>query len=310
MPVHPVRATRLRRAWYDSPWRIAGRAVSCAVTILLVALTVALAVVPKLTGGTTLTVLTGSMEPTLSPGDVAVVRGIDVADVCAEVAVGDIITFFPTTDDPSLITHRVVGKSVGSFEDGTSCRLLTQGDANSAADDPVSPEQVRGVFLYGLPRLGQVREWAGEHTQALLVAGAAALIGWGLWSTLRRPRTRVVALTTVPGPGSDHARPTEGPSRSSEHHASWPDPWAVDPRHAGRHPEGRRPAGPHDGGPVQTDPCPPAAPGTGPSSTDLRERELALRELELALRERELELAARQAEAARAAAPAADEVDR
>lgn len=194
---------RVRRSWYDSPWRIAGQALSSALVIVLIALTVALFVVPKLTGGTSMTVLSGSMEPTFAPGDVIVVKGVDTGDVCAEVGVGDIVTYFPEQDDPTLISHRVVGKTVGTFEDGTDCRLVTQGDANSAVDEPVSPEQVRGVFLYGIPKLGWLRQWAGDNVQALMIAGAVLLIGWGLWSTVRRPKTRVYAL-----PGTGPAAPT------------------------------------------------------------------------------------------------------
>ncbi|MFB9955484.1 hypothetical protein [Cellulomonas denverensis] len=54
------------------------------------------------------------------------------------------------------------------------------------------------MFLYGIPKLGWLRQWTGDHVQVLMIAGAIALIGWGLWSTLRRPRTRVYA---VPGTG-------------------------------------------------------------------------------------------------------------
>lgn len=191
-------AVRVRGAWYDSPWRIAGQALSSAVVVVLVALIVALVAVPKLTGGASLTVLSGSMEPTFAPGDVIVVRGVDTADVCAEVGVGDIVTYFPEADDPTLISHRVIGKTIGTFDDGTHCRLVTRGDANSAVDEPVSPEQVRGSFLYGIPGLGWVRQWTGEHLQPLLIAAAVALIGWGIWSSVRKPRTRVYAMPADP----------------------------------------------------------------------------------------------------------------
>lgn len=248
------RAVRLRPAWYDSPWRIAGHAVSAALTIVVLAAVVALLVVPRVTGGASLTVLTGSMEPSLRPGDVVVTRGIDVDQVCSEVAIGTIVTYLPNPGDPALITHRVVGKTVGTFEDGTSCRLITQGDNNSAVDDPVSPAQVRGVFLYGLPKLGWARQWVGDNVQAVLVAAAVALVGYGLWSTTRRPRTRVLAL-----PGSAPAG-------------------ATNPTGAGGGPS-PQPPGPWPGDPVST-----------VREQELRERELAVRERELALREQELAL--------------------
>ena len=61
---------RIPRSWYESPWRIAGRAVWIAFVVTLLALIAALLVVPRVSGGTSLTVLTGSMEPTFAPGDV------------------------------------------------------------------------------------------------------------------------------------------------------------------------------------------------------------------------------------------------
>lgn len=198
-------------AWFDSPWRIAGRALSWALMTVVVAVVLGLAVVPRVLGGDALTVLSGSMEPTFSPGDVVVVRGIDPSAVCTDVSIGTIVTYFPKPNDPTLITHRVVGKTIGTFDDGTQCRLLTQGDANSAVDAPVSPRQVRGVFLYGVPGLGWVRQWVGDNITVVAVAAGALLIGWGLWSTLRRPRSTVVSLPRSTAPPSATASAADAP---------------------------------------------------------------------------------------------------
>lgn len=256
------RPVRVSGAWYDSPWRIAGHAVGTALALVLIGLVLALAVVPRLSGGASLTVLTGSMEPTFAPGDVIVVKGVDAADVCAEVGVGDIVTFFPEPNDPALISHRVIGKTIGTFDDGTSCRLVTQGDANSAVDEPVSPEQVRGVFQYGVPKLGWVRQWVGDHAQAVVVVAALALIALGVASGTRKPRTRIYAA-----PGG-----TEGPVG------------------LGGVPADVAPA------PAATAPVAPALDAEDLAhERALRERDLDLRERELELRERELELARLQA---------------
>jgi signal peptidase len=193
------RPVRLSGAWYDSPWRIAGHAIGTALALVMVGIFLALFLVPRLSGGASLTVLTGSMEPTFSPGDVIVVRGIDAADVCAEVGVGQIVTFYPQPNDPALISHRVIGKTIGTYDDGTSCRLITQGDANSAVDAPVSPQQVRGTFLYGVPKLGWARQWVGDNLQTVLVVGAVALVAVGIASSMRKPRTRVYAPPAAPG---------------------------------------------------------------------------------------------------------------
>lgn len=187
----PARTASTR--WYDSPWQIVGRAVGTALAIAVLGALLALVVVPRLLSGDSLTVLSGSMEPTFSPGDVVVVKGVSENSVCADVSVGSIVTFFPEPNDPTLITHRVVGKTIGTFEDGSSCRLITQGDANSAVDAPVSPAQVRGLFMYGVPGLGWIRQWAGQNPALLGGIGAAVVVGWILWGALRKPRTTVVA---------------------------------------------------------------------------------------------------------------------
>lgn len=238
-------AGRIQKSWYESPWRIAGRAVSIAFVVAVIALIAALLVVPRVAGGSSLTVLTGSMEPTLTPGDVVAVRGVAPDQVCTEIGVGDIVTYLPEPGNPALITHRVVGKTVGTFDDGTDCRLITQGDANSAADAPVSPEQVRGSFLYSLPALGWVRQWVSENLMMLGIVLGAGLLGYGLWSTFRRPRTRVIMTS-----GSDGGTAVAGGSASASVSAPAAEP------------------SPHD---------------LRVRELDLRERELAVRAQELQL---------------------------
>lgn len=254
------RPVRVSGAWYDSPWRIAGHAVGTALALVLIGLVLALAVVPRLSGGASLTVLTGSMEPTFAPGDVIVVKGVDAADVCAEVGVGEIVTFFPEPNDPALISHRVIGKTIGTFDDGTSCRLVTQGDANSAVDEPVSPEQVRGVFQYGVPKLGWVRQWVGDNIQAVVVVAALALLALGIASGTRKPRTRIYAAGGTDGPAGLGGLPVD--------------------------------VAPAPAAPAATAPVAPALDAEDLAhERALRERDLDLRERELELRERELELA-------------------
>ncbi|QIM19226.1 signal peptidase I [Leucobacter coleopterorum] len=191
--------------WSTSPWQIVGRAVMSALVISAVVVLLALVVVPRVMGGDSLTVLSGSMEPTFAPGDVVVVKGTDEVGVCNDVSVGAIVTYFPKANDPALITHRVIGKTIGTFEDHTQCRLITQGDANSSVDEPVSPTQVRGVFMYGIPKLGWARQWVGENPMLALAALVAVLVIAGGWSATRKPRTTVI---TAPRQGSGMMKQT------------------------------------------------------------------------------------------------------
>ena len=184
MPARTLTPTRAN----GHGWHIVGRVVSLLVTMALIALVTAVFVAPRLMGGASLTVLTGSMRPTLQPGDVAVVRGIEPSKVCQEIGIGQIVTFMPNPDDASLVTHRVVAKTVGSFDDGTRCRLITQGDANNAADQPVSPVQVRAVFMYAVPWLGWVRQWASDNPIPVFAIAGVAAVGVLIWDR-RRPKT-------------------------------------------------------------------------------------------------------------------------
>ncbi|MDR3360405.1 MAG: signal peptidase I [Bifidobacteriaceae bacterium] len=156
-----------------------------ALVIVLVALAVALAVVPRVVHGAALTVLTGSMEPTFSPGDMIVVEGVENPE--QDIEIGDVITFMPNPDDPTLITHRVVSKSINPVE-GTS--FVTQGDANSAADEPILPKQIRGEFMYAIPYIGHATSWLSAHTPWIGAAAGVGLIVYGLFSVFRGSRRR------------------------------------------------------------------------------------------------------------------------
>ncbi|GAA4730793.1 hypothetical protein GCM10023328_07200 [Modestobacter marinus] len=128
------------------------------------ALLLAVSVAPTVVGWETTVVLSGSMEPGVSPGDVAVVRPVPIADL----AVGDVLL----VDDPDapgrLRLHRLV-----AVEDGG---LRLQGDANPTPDPQlVDPSTVHGVGALRLPALGLPVLWAAEG-RALPLAGGAALL--------------------------------------------------------------------------------------------------------------------------------------
>lgn len=257
MPRNRIRSTRtgqgagLRLARVPgSLWQSLGAFLGAIVAGVIIVAVATLFLIPRILGGDSLTVLTGSMEPSLTPGDVVAVRGIAEEDVCADVSIGDIVTYYPTPDDPALITHRVIAKTVGNYDDGTSCRLILQGDANSAPDDPVSPEQVRGVFLYGIPAVGWARSWVEDNK--ILVFSIFALLALGVYALDRaRPRTRI---RTIAGA---HTAPDTGSSSVSSSVASSAD----------------------DNGASSGD------ASLRRRELDLRERELILREREIALLE-------------------------
>lgn len=117
---------------------------------LAVAVVAAAVVVPRLTGSTPMTVLTGSMAPTYPPGALVVVRPVPVE----EIGIGTPITYQLRSGESTVVTHRVVG--VGY--DGRGRRVFTtQGDANEAPDrEPVRAVQVRGEVWYAVPWIGRL----------------------------------------------------------------------------------------------------------------------------------------------------------
>jgi signal peptidase len=108
------------------PLRRLGSALLLLAVLAAVGLAAAVGVVPRLLGGMTVTVLSGSMEPELPVGSVAIVR----PRPAAEIGVGDVVTFVdrdPEKGTSRIVTHRVIG-----VEPGPAFR--TQGDANEDPD--------------------------------------------------------------------------------------------------------------------------------------------------------------------------------
>lgn len=137
----------------------------------MLGLAIAAVAVPKILGALPLTVLTSSMEPTLSPGDVVVVQPVDPEDV----SIGDVVTFQPVSDDPTLVTHRVVGVQWGG--DGVA-GFVTRGDANGADDDPIVPDQVMGRVVYSIPFIGHATNASWGPTA--VTVGAVGLIAYSV----------------------------------------------------------------------------------------------------------------------------------
>jgi signal peptidase len=132
--------------------------------------------VPRLAGATPYTILTSSMEPTMAPGTLVVVRPAEAA----EIGIGDVITYQLESGEPAVATHRVIAVTRGP--DGEP-NFLTQGDGNDSPDpDPVVPEQVRGVAWYQLPHVGRVNQVVDAATRhALTTLLAAGLLGYAAW---------------------------------------------------------------------------------------------------------------------------------
>ncbi|MFE3289509.1 signal peptidase I [Rhodococcus sp. NPDC059234] len=159
-----------------SVWGWVKSIVSWLVLLLLLAILALTIVVPRLTGATPYTVLTGSMRPTYPPGTLIVVKPQDPLTL----GVGDAITFQKESGNPEVVTHRIIESRQNSKGERS---FVTQGDANPSRDmNPVVPEQVRGKVWYSVPYLGYVNSVITGQQRALMVTvvvgGLFLYAGW------------------------------------------------------------------------------------------------------------------------------------
>jgi len=169
-----------------------GSWVMTVVMVALLAVASAAVFVPRLIGAQPLTVLSGSMEPAFSPGDLVIVRPFNVHNV----AIGDIITFQPESGNPTLITHRVIEVTRDASDLTQVSRIVTQGDANNVADNPLIPDQVMGRVLYHLPYLGFLHE--GPAFEYLGFAVGGGLIVYAIATFLKDPVSKALSRKTQP----------------------------------------------------------------------------------------------------------------
>ena len=139
-----------------------------AVTTAVVALVVICAVLllgAKVFGFKTFSVISGSMEPTYSVGDLLYVKEAEFEDI----KVGDPITF-TLNKDLTVATHRVV-----RIDTEKQC-FYTKGDANADEDrNPVSYKNVIGVPKFSIPWLGGIADFV-KTDRGLVTVGAVGVL--------------------------------------------------------------------------------------------------------------------------------------
>ena len=104
-------------------------------------------------------VLSGSMEPEFSTGDLIIVREQE------SYALRDIVVF---QSGGSLVVHRIVDM------DDTS--VTTQGDANNTADTPIDPILIKGRVICHIDRVGDVVTFLKTPVGILIVLAAAIVL--------------------------------------------------------------------------------------------------------------------------------------
>ena len=104
-------------------------------------------------------VLSGSMEPAMSVGDLIIVSED------APYTEGDIVVF---QSGYSLVVHRVMKI------DGDN--VTTQGDANNTADAPVDKTAVKGKVVVVIPQVGNLVSFIKTPIGTIIFVAAAALL--------------------------------------------------------------------------------------------------------------------------------------
>jgi len=157
-----------------------------------------LVLIPRVIGAAPLTVMSDSMTPTFAAGDMVVMRALAPDKVCSSLQYGDVIAFYPRSNDATMVTHRVNQITFGSFPNGDQCRIVTKGDANNVVDDPIRPGQVRAEFAYAIPKLGFVQNWASRtlprvglnDNRMMTVPAGLALIAYGVRLIIHHQKQR------------------------------------------------------------------------------------------------------------------------
>ncbi|AYG03303.1 signal peptidase I [Gryllotalpicola protaetiae] len=193
----PERGPRRERGVWAWLWF----GISAGLLAVILGIGVAAIAVPRFAGAVPLTVLSASMEPSLPPGTMLIVRPL-AQDQMNQVRIGDIISFQPSPQDPTLITHRVVG--ISHVTDGRTI-FTTQGDANATVDAPVHDYQVRAVLWYSLPGLGWVSDAInGQGNRVWIIPTAAGLLfAYAAYTAIS------TTVTAVKKKRADHARGEE-----------------------------------------------------------------------------------------------------
>jgi signal peptidase I len=167
--------------------RRAGRGLGTLLFILAAVALLATTVAPRVFHFRAATMLTGSMVPTVNPGDVI----IDVQENASDLRVGQIVTYHIPVEDHRVESHRV--SWVGHDAAG-NVLFRTKGDANNGVDPWTAkvdgPTVWRVVTV--LPVVGDVIRLLRQPVVQIIATRVipVLLVGWLLLSIWRPARKR------------------------------------------------------------------------------------------------------------------------
>jgi len=126
----------------------------------------------KVFGHPVMTIISGSMNPTIPVGDIVVDAPVTAAQA-SHLHVGQIISFRAAPGSAEIVTHRIVAVRV---QNG-AVSYITKGDANNSADSTPRPaSDVIGLYHFSIPRGGYVL--VAMHTPRVLIMLLASALLW------------------------------------------------------------------------------------------------------------------------------------
>ncbi|MCX5377377.1 signal peptidase I [Streptomyces sp. NBC_00091] len=148
----------------EESWWLVLRMSGCRALVTMVTTLMCIPMAALAWGWSPSVVVSGSMEPALSRGDVVAVQHV----LPSEVGGGAVIAYEDPDHGGRLTTHRAVKRLP---EDA----YLVKGDANPRPDPtPVTPDRLRGVVAVAVPWVGTVWLWLQQGDWAYL--GCAVLL--------------------------------------------------------------------------------------------------------------------------------------
>ena len=159
------------------------RTVLIAITALIVGLNVysmtasrlAGVAVPMPFGVGAAVIVSGSMEPTLSVGDLIIVTEQE------DYEVGDVVVF---QDGHIAVTHRIMeirevkeeNPDPETGEPLTRWEVITKGDANNTEDEPFDKERIMGEVVCSIPLIGYLVNMIKTPVGPLIILAAAVFL--------------------------------------------------------------------------------------------------------------------------------------
>ena len=183
---------KLKKIWNVTSTVLVGLVVACAIFLMGT----------RMMGYRVFCVLSGSMEPLYSVGDLIYVKPTPFS----EIKVGDTVSFV-LNEDLVVATHQVVSI------DAKNMRLQTKGLTNDIPDDPIHYNNVIGVAKFALPKMGYVANFV-QNPPGMYIAIAVGVV---LLVTLFLPDLKKKKEEPSAQEGAEEpSEPTEEPVEPTE----------------------------------------------------------------------------------------------